>query len=237
MNDVEKHLYHAIPTRPEGDCIRPSKNYGTRISPDIQKKLGIPESDQEKVPLVFAANHIGKALAFCFPKAEKNILLNGTFNEEGLEYAIVVNRVKTMGTALDATIYRFSGRDFFPLEGAQQQVSKYAVPFHETEPVLHIKKTDDLMRAGLQIFSLEKGIEEIGGWERIEKRIHDEKLPIPELIRILIIEGKLVWENSTRNINPASEIKAFLQQTPKVIPKDKNSPCPTKPSSSTAMPR
>ncbi len=205
----QKMLFHAIPWAPEGDSIRTSINYGAHIPGAVREKLGMPP--EEHTPLVFAATTLGKALAFTHEKGEA--LFNQSIGAEQAEILVVCNRDAFMQRVRDARVYTFAGTGFTQLPNAQNQcVSTKPVPFAAAKEILQIKSAEDMMRAGLQIFSFK---EDFHGASKLLEREDGTQAPLKDLVK----SGQLVWENHARGINPnyavAKELGLPAAQQPK----------------------
>lgn len=210
-------LYHCIPVVPEGDEIRTSANYGARIPQSVWDKLSINGSDVDgpnKTPLTFAATTLGKALAFGFIKGEDRFL-NHSVEGSDAEVLFVCNREAAMKREMSVTVFSFSDEGFADLEtSARQSVSNKPVPFSKTKKVVEAKNAEDMMRAGLQILSFKETREELG----IETMWPPEPgslagMQDSELYATLsgmIKEGRVVWENQARNINPSPDLAKKL---------------------------
>ncbi len=195
-----KLLYHAIPVAPQGDAIRTSTNYGMDIRPEILAALGVTDTDHP--PLVFASGHFTKALAcgldtFASEKA-MNMGIDGTQSE----LVLILNRDVTMSRERSGKVYAFPADGFVELPYADRQsVSTAPVKFKDAEVVLEIKSADDLMRAGLQIISFRETAKELWNDAGLTAAINnsgDTYKSLGELVK----QGRAVWENHARGINP-----------------------------------
>lgn len=220
MPTTEKHpqmLYHCMCRDPEPDPadgqlkIKASTGYGMRIPPEVCGQLGINETD--KAPLVFASEHITKTLAYAFDFHKREIAQCEPIDGTGEELAIVYNRDVAMTRKYEATVYGFSSQGFVSLaEGSRQFVSKDSVPFSKVEDTIKINTADDLMRRGLQIFSYKESFSDLHGGRTflenrddnfINKTMRERGLSSTnEFLSAMIKEGKIVWENQARGINP-----------------------------------
>lgn len=127
-------VYHCIPVKPEGDHIRTSSNYGMTISPEVRARIGMPP--EEHTPLVFAATHITKAMAFGFQGTLGEKILNSSIEGSEGEMVLACDREKLMSRVRDITIYEIPKKDFVTLEYADRQaVSINPVPFDEARIV------------------------------------------------------------------------------------------------------
>ena len=195
-----KLLYHAIAVAPEGGAIRTSTQYGMEIKPEILAALGV--TDTVHPPLVFASAHLTKALAFGLDKFANERLLNMGIEGTEDELVLAVNRDVTMSRAREGKVYAFPAEGFVELPYANRQsVSKTPVAFSGAKVVLEIKSADDLMRAGLQILSFRETVQELRGDKKLEALL-DGKADIYSELKALIKEGRVVWENHARGINP-----------------------------------
>ena len=196
-------LYHAIPGRQEGSHIRPSSNYGAEIPEAEREKLGIPADGH--TPLVFAATTFGKAVAFTIIKGEK--LFNSSIGPAHTEIAVVCDSEKFMSRSRDATIYALPDTGFVQLTNMQNQsVSTQPVPFAATKGVAKIKSADDMMRAGLQIFSLKEDFSTVYESNAAEKLNQASPETMLVVLAGLIRSGAIVWENNDCGINPNTSL-------------------------------
>ncbi|PZR20511.1 MAG: hypothetical protein DI539_10695 [Flavobacterium psychrophilum] len=195
-------LFHCIPVRPRGNSINPSANYGAFISDDIRKKLGV--SIEEKPPLVFAATHILKAMAFGIQGLLQEKILNISFMETGGEIIIACDRAKMMSRDRDITIYEIPSKDFITLDYAERQcVSALAIPFNESKIVYEARNATDLMRGGLQIFAFNEELKDLIEEKELLKKIENpDKEIFFKILGELVNERKIIWENKEQKINP-----------------------------------
>lgn len=204
-----RRLYHCIPVVPEGGQINPSLNYGTDIPPAVMDKLGIQKG--EKVPLVFASEFLGKALAFGFRGMDDEKLMNGSVEGSDVEYVLVCNRDVTMSKERSATVFSFSDEGFVDLEqDRRQSVSTNPVPFDKTQEAVKIKNAGDMMRAGLQVFSFKEGARELDGYRFVYKTMEERGLTFYQFLGEMMKEGRVIWENDARNVNPHPVFKEIL---------------------------
>jgi hypothetical protein len=204
-----RRLYHCIPVTPEGAQIEPSLNYGTDIPPQVMDKLGIREG--ERVPLVFASEFLGKALAFGFRGVDNEKLMNGSVEGGDVEYVLVCNRDVTMSKPRSATVFSFTDEGFADLEpAARQSVSRNPVPFGRTQETVKVSNAEDLMRAGLQVFSFKEGIRELHGYHFVYKTMEERGLTFYQFLGEMIKEGRVIWENQARGVNPHPVFKELL---------------------------
>lgn len=207
-------VYHCIPVTPEGDAIRPSLGYGTEISASVRQALNI--DPLEKVPLVFAATHFSKSLAFGFQVHTGEVLFNASVEEAGVELTVVGNREETMSRARDITVYEISNEKFVEIfEGADQSVSKEAVKFSDAKVVFKAHNAYDLMKEGLQVFSYHGNREEtMSEFCNLMKRG-----TFYSAMSAFVKSGKLIWENNESNLN-ANPILAKMIDIPLKKSKD-----------------
>jgi hypothetical protein len=196
-------LYHCIPWAAEGTAIRTSTNYGTNIPQSVRDTLGMGEGHQ---PLVFAATHLSKALAFGMPKGAQG-MLNTEVPNSDKELYLCADRDNTMKMQLNATVYAFSGKGFVPLPNAERQsVSLHEVPFAETKQVFHASSPQDLMRGGLQILAFRETLKELENGDHqtsfIERMMKETGLDLFACMGKMVRDGRLVWENQASGINP-----------------------------------
>jgi len=213
---AEPTLYHAIPGKPRGNEIAASSNYGALILPAEREKLGMPPDEQ--TPLVFAATRLGKALAFAIPKGEK--LFNTSIESAGAEIVIATNRDNFMKQPIDATVYSFPGTGFVQLPNMQHQsVSTQSVPFSRTKEAAKLNSMDDLMRAGLQVFSFREDFKTVhGSAEAAKLNGAKNDTELMATMAGLIKSGKVVWENQARGINPNPKL-AKMMEAPAAVPR------------------
>lgn len=219
-------VYHCIPVTPEGDGIRTSTNYGKNIPPEVQKKLSL--SNTEKTPLVFAATHITKSMAFGLQGNLGEKLFNSAVENSDNEMVLACDRKALMERERDITIYKLSGKDFEVLPNAERQaVSTKPVPFSQTEIAFKGKNAEDLMRGGLQILAFNESFQELNGHEFINKTMAERgHKNLNEFLGDMVREGKVIWQNRESGINPdpalAKQIGVSLSPTPQ-------KPAPQKP--------
>lgn len=200
-------LFHCIPGPIQGDAIQPSANYGATIPDSICAKLAIePES---QTPLVFAATHLTKALAFGLIGRDGEKLFNAAVEGTDSEIVVICNREKTMARTRDVTVLSFSDKGFAVLPHMERQaVSNHPVPINQTHVELKAKDATDLMRAGLQIFSFKESFAELYGSKDAEDLGKTKDLP--QGLADLVKSGKLVWENHSRGVNPNPVLAAQM---------------------------
>ena len=200
-------LYHAIPGREEGAYIKTGSNYGAEIPETEREKLGIPADGH--TPLVFAATTFDKAVAFTIIKGEK--LFNSSIGSAETEIAVVCAREKFMSRPRDATIYALPDTGFVQLTNVQNQsVSTQPVPFTATKEVAKIKSADDMMRAGLQIFSFKGDFSTVYESDAAKKLNQASPEAMPVVLAGLIRSGTIVWENNDRGINPNTSLAQLM---------------------------
>jgi len=192
-------FYHCIPVTPRGEGIFPSANYGAAIPEEVCGKLGIVPGAQ--TPLVFAATHLTKALAFGLIGGDGEKMFNAAVQGSDNELVVICEREKTMARDREITVYAFPEKGFEVLPHMERQaVSPHMVRFDETQVVLKAQNAEDLMRAGLQIFSFRESFVDLGHDRDAEQLCKAEDLP--RNLADLVKSGKLVWENHSRNVNP-----------------------------------
>ena len=119
FGDQRGLLFHAMPTRPVGSEIRASTLYGTRIPDNVRERFGLDEV--QNPPLVFASDHITKALAFGLHKELDHPLYNCDIPETPYEACVLGNRDETMSRQRDGAVFVFSGENFVELPNAPRQ--------------------------------------------------------------------------------------------------------------------
>ena len=208
----EQTLYHAIPGEPRGEAIETSAHYGMPILPPERAKLGMPADAH--TPLVFAATCLNKALAFAMPKGGGK-LFNYTVDAANTEIIMACDRENFMARPIDATIYSFPADGFVQLPNAQHQsVSTTPVPFSKTKIVSKFGSMEDLMRGGLQIFTIDGNYKSLDGDATVDglgKTDNDSDM-MPQLAA-LIKSGKVIWENQSRGLNPNAKLAEMLGVT------------------------
>ena len=213
-------MYHCIPVSAQGDCIRASDGYGTMLSPAVVAALGdykAPDKNNKGgTPLVFASRYLSKALSFAL--RDEKILNTGIAGTEA-EMVLVCDRDRTMARKLDATVYSFSDKGFVDLDpGARQSVSLSPVPFAQTKVVAKIDTMQDLMRAGLQVFSFAENFKQHGGYEAANKDMTENGWNFDQYLGNMIKQGRVVWENHARGISPHPVLQERLAEYLKTAP-------------------
>lgn len=195
-------VYHCIPVAPTGTCIFPSDRYGTNIPPDVRRQLGMPE--EGNTPLVFTSRYMTKAMAFGLSGGLNEKILNSSIDGSPNELVLACDRLSLMSRERDVTVYEISARGFVNLHNADRQcVSTNAVPFDETRVALHAKNAVDLMKRGLQILAFNETFSELQGYDFVQKEMRARKqTDLYQFMGDMIREGKLIWENKERDINP-----------------------------------
>lgn len=217
----KRWLYHCMPATPQGDHINVSLGYGSSISTDVREKLSVAST--EKVPLVFATPYMSKSLAFGFSYHDKEILLNASISDD-VEYVVIVDRDSAMRKERDITVFRFQDTGFVDLPNARQCVSAHNVSFRDTEVALKAKNVEDLMHAGLQVLSLKKSMDEVGGFEFFEKDMRKNGGTLSQCLGRMIKQGVLVWENQALGVNPHAAIKKEFGLAVKSVEQSINKP-------------
>jgi hypothetical protein len=215
-------VYHCIPVKPEGDHIRPSANYGMTISPEARAQIGMPP--EEHTPLVFAATHITKSMAFGLQGTLGEKILNSSIEGSDGELVLACDREKLMSRVRDITIYEIPNKDFVTLEYADRQgVSMKPVPFDQAKIVFRGTGAEDLMRGGLQVLAFNKSFQEVHEEKLFESKMQDKQYKnLYEVIGALVKEGKVIWENKERGINPnpiLAEKMGISLKAPEIIRK------------------
>lgn len=197
-----KVVYHCIPVKPTGTCILPSDKYGMNISPGVRHELGMPE--EGNTPLVFASDHMTKAMAFGLSGNLNEKILNSSIEGSPNELVLACDRQNLMSRERDITIYEISAKNFVNLDYADRQcVSTKSVPFSETRVAFHAKNADDLMKGGLQILAFNETFSELRGHQFVQKTMKERKqTDLYQFMGDMIREGKLIWENKAKGINP-----------------------------------
>jgi len=175
------------------------------------------EVNGREADFLFAGSYLSKALPFAFDynrsKAD-GILANGVIEGTPDEYAIVTDRDKTFKALPQSKVYAFSSEGFeeaWPGEDSRQWVSQKDVSLDKSHLVLEIDSVDDLMRNGLQIFSTDKTVEELGG-----KKFLDGRSGGVQGLGELLESGEFRWENRERGINPNPALELALGLRPAV---------------------
>ena len=203
-------LFHAIPVTSTGSAINPSDLYGTEIPSSVRAQLGWNEADHK--PLTFATDHITKALAFALNKTQDHVIFNGIVPGTTYELVVMGNRDETMSRPREGAVFSFPKRNFVELPNASRQlVSPDPVPFSQAQKVMDIRDTSSLMQGGLQIFTLAETRQILTQQELLNKEIFTGKGDIYENMGRLIKDGRLVWENHSRGINPSPELRTMLK--------------------------
>lgn len=218
----ENILYHCIPVAAEGDAIRASTGYGSAIPEVVRNKLGLPGAD--KTPLVFASNFASKALAFAFDGHSGEAVFNMALEGGDVELILVGDRAQTMSRPRHAALYSFSGDNFVQLCD-RQFVSKDPVPFADTRKVMDIKSAEDLMRAGLQIFSLNEHAPDLWDDAAFKTELFDSGGPVAGL-KAMMQTGRVIWENQARGINPSPVMQWYLDHATSTPPGVQAAPKP-----------
>jgi hypothetical protein len=194
-------LYHCIPVAPVGEFILPSDNYGATIPEDVRRKLNMPPNEQ--TPLIFGATHITKAMAFGLDAGFQDKIFNCSIEGSDGEMVLGCDRKKMMSRVRDITVYEIPDKDFATLEYAERQcVSTKLIPFSSAKIAYQAKNAEDLMRGGLQILAFNETLKELHGSEVLDRieREHGDKFY--QVLGEMVREGKIIWENKERNINP-----------------------------------
>lgn len=200
-------LYHCIPVAPRGTAIMPSANYGATIPQDVCHKLGIEPGAQ--TPLVFAATHLTKALAFGLIGGDGEKLFNAAIEGTDDELVVICDREKAMSRVRDITVYGFASDRFEVLPHMERQaVSPQAVSFDQATIELQAKSAADLMRAGLQIFSFKESFAVV--YDSPQDKLLKTAKSLPQALGALIEKGDIVWENHARGIHPSSVLAARM---------------------------
>jgi len=202
-----ERLYHCIPVAARGTEITPSANYGATIPHDICNKLGIEPDTQ--TPLVFAATHLTKALAFGLIGGDGEKLFNAAIEGTNDELVVICDREKVLNRMRDITVYSFASDAFEVLPHMERQaVSPQAVPFDQAAVELQAKSAADLMRAGLQIFSFKENFAAV--YDSQQDRLLKAAKSLPQALGTLLKKGDIVWENQAQGIHPNSVLAAQM---------------------------
>lgn len=204
----ERTLYHCLYKDPEGDALLP-----------LSERTENGRTDK----FLYATHNFAKALAYAFSYHNRqDIGGNGQIDGTPDEFALVCTRDKTMAEPRNVRVYAFSSKGFEPSNGcpsiARQWVSTKPVPFADAQ--LSYRTTDvfDLMRKGLQIFSIAQGPDEFYASGLADKYWNmggPEKM-LPAMVR----DGVAVWENRDRphpegkSLYPNKKIMAALNALP-----------------------
>lgn len=207
----ERTLYHCLYKPPEGDALRASC---------------LRHENGRENRFLFATPYLSKALAFAFSyHNNSDICMNGPIYGTPEEFAVICNRSVTMSANRPARVYAFSSRGFEPLEpGSRQYVTTTPVPFAETRTAFETGDVHDIMRNGLQIFSVAGTPEEYGSPGGLDERYGSYHLE--EMLFRLVADGHAIWENQARMIgvsqalaNRFSKIEAPRQGAPQLSPR------------------
>lgn len=218
-------LYHSMPVAPKTDCLTASPAYSMLIPEGVKAALGI--APDERVPLVFASEHITQTLLFGFNARENEKVLTGTIAGTDTSVVIICNRDVTMAKPRNVTVYAFSDEGFVDLEpSARHSVRTEPVPFSKTTKVLEATCAEDFLRAGLQVFSFREPMHMIGGWS-VPEVMENNKWSLEDYLAHSVRSGRLVWENHERGIEPnpvllerlADSIPAIGKAAPALVAK------------------
>jgi hypothetical protein len=197
-------VYHCIPGEAVGGVIRASGNYGMRISPEVRQQLGMTAEDQ--TPLIFASPYITKSMAFGFQGVLQEKIMNSSIEGSDGELVLMCDRDKAMARERNVTIYAVSDENFVTLPYAQRQcVSTKEIPFTKAQIVFQAKNSEDLMRGGVQVLIFRETYAELNAAGVVDEALNNAKSDTNALHKYfggLIKEGKLIWENQARGINP-----------------------------------
>lgn len=220
-------LYHSMPVAPKADSLLASPCYSMPIPGHVKAALGI--APDERVPLVFASEHITQTLLFGFNGREKDKekVLTATIAGTDTSVVIICNRDVTMAKPRNVTVYGFSDEGFVDLDpSTRHSVRTEPVPFSKTTKVLEATCAEDFLRAGLQVFSFREPMHMIGGWS-IPDIMANNKWSLEDYLGHAVRNGRLVWENHERGIEPhpvllerlADSIPAFGKAAPALVAK------------------
>ncbi|MFT3815207.1 MAG: hypothetical protein QM740_17800 [Acidovorax sp.] len=182
----ERTLYHCLYKLPEGDALRASC---------LRSENGREDR------FLYATPYLSKALAFAFSyHNNSDICCNGPIYGTPGEFAIICNREKTMAAPRPAKIYGFSSHGFESLQaGARQYVSTADVPFNKTKVVFETDNVQEIMRNGLQIFSVACTPEEFYAPGGLDEQYASSRSNI-EMLHALLQSKEAIWENKEQNI-------------------------------------
>jgi hypothetical protein len=202
-------LYHGMPWAPRGDAITPSDMWGATLSPAELAMLGM--AADEHAPLLFAATTLNKALPYAIIKGNGK-LFNQSIDSANAEIVVACDRGTFMAQPVNATIFSFPGDGFMKLPNFQHQgVSAHSVPFSKTKIALKANSMDDLMRAGLQIFTFNGPYASLEGDAAVDKlRKADNDAGTTSQLATLLKSGKVIWENQTRGLNPNAKLAEMM---------------------------
>lgn len=202
-------VYHGMPSPALGDYLLPSDNYGAVLTLEVRTALGLDM--QVKPPLLFASNHISKALAFTFSRQNKEVLFNAPVKDTEFELIVLLDRRRTMASPRNGAVYSYSGQGYVPLTNLSRQlVSMSPVPLSETSKVLEIRSSLDAMKEGLQIFSMRETFDEINV-KAFFKEVEEHNWSPMDTLRQLLKDGRAEWENHRQNVLPLKVLSKMLQ--------------------------
>ena len=218
-------LYHSMPVAPKSDSLTGRPAYSMPIPDHVKAALGI--APNERVPLVFASAHITQTLLFGFNARDNEKVLTGTIAGTDTSVVIICNRDVTMAKPRNVTVYAFSDEGFVDMApAARYSVRTEPVPFSKTTKVLEATCAEDFLRAGLQVFSFREPKHMIGGWS-IPEVMANNKWSLEDYLGYCVGNGRLVWENHERGIEPhpvllermADKLPAFGKAAPALVAK------------------
>jgi len=214
-------LYHCAPVPlKEGDTLAPRSAYAVSVPADTRAALGL-DVDGIRVPLVFASDSLQAVLPFAFRAADREKIIVTEIDGTSAPLVLLCNRDEAMSKPRDVTVYSFSGKDFSPLTNVEgRYVSTRAVSLAEATVAFKAKNADDLMRAGLQIFTVAGTHAKNGGWQAVEEAMDRRGLTFEQYLGEEVRAGAMVWENHARGIFPdpvlQERLAEYLQYSPEL---------------------
>lgn len=196
-------IYHCLYKNPIGNELKPTC---------VREVNGLTDT------FLFAATHLSKAMAFSFSYHDGEIICNGGINETEDEFALVCGGQEALDKDRNIKIYGFSSEGFEEISGARQCVSTEPVAFKDTELVLETSDIKDLMRNGLQVFSIDEKIDELDVGKFMD---HYNGLR-GGLLYNLLKEGRARWINDENGINPNEKLKLEFANLDKFKEKNLN---------------
>lgn len=212
-------LFHCVPVPLKDDAaITPRSAYAISVPADTHAALGL-EVEGGRAPLVFASDTLQAVLPFAFRAADHEKMIVTEIEGTSVPLVLLCNRDEAMSRARDVTVYSFSGKDFVPLTNVEgRYVSTQAVSLADATVAFKAKNADDLMRAGLQIFTVAGTHAKNGGWQAVDDAMTRRGLTFEQYLGEEVRAGAMVWENHARGILPdpvlQERLAEYLQYSP-----------------------